>query len=130
MLEIQELAGAHFGPIDLTVAAGELCFLAGPSGSGKTLTLRAIVDLDPHSGDVRLGADAQAQAYAQFQESPGQAYLREQAERSLVANSAATGGLAGGNVLKELQGQAVGLAAQDFQNQFDRRGTVADRGCL
>jgi hypothetical protein len=75
-----------------------------------------------------LGADAQAQAYSQFQESPGQAYLREQAERGLTRNSAAIGGLGGGNVRKELQQQAVGLAAQDFQNQFDRRGTVADRG--
>ena len=75
-----------------------------------------------------LGADAQAQAYAQFQESPGQAYLREQAERGLTRNAAAIGGLGGGAVRSALQEQAIGMAAQDFENQFNRRGTVADRG--
>ena len=60
MLEIRDLAGAHFGPLGFAVAAGELCFLAGPSGSGKTLTLRAIVDLDPHAGEVLLGGEEQS----------------------------------------------------------------------
>ena len=75
-----------------------------------------------------LGADAQAQAYANFSESPGQQYLREQADRGLTRNAAAIGGLGGGAVRSALQEQAIGMAAQDFQNQFDRRGTVADRG--
>lgn len=75
-----------------------------------------------------LGADAQAEAYAQFQEGPGQAYLREQAERGLTRNAAAIGGLGGGSVRSALQEQAIGMASQDFQNQFDRRNTVADRG--
>lgn len=75
-----------------------------------------------------LGADAQAQAYANFSESPGQQYLREQADRGLTRNAAAIGGLGGGAVRSALQEQAMGMAAEDFQNQFDRRGTVADRG--
>jgi hypothetical protein len=75
-----------------------------------------------------LGADEQAQAYAQFSDGPGQAYLREQAERGLTRNAAATGGLGGGSVRSALQEQAIGMASQDFQNQFDRRNSVADRG--
>ncbi len=41
-------------PVDLGIAAGELVFLSGPSGSGKSLLLRAIADLDPHAGEVRI----------------------------------------------------------------------------
>lgn len=75
-----------------------------------------------------MGPEAQAQAYAQFQSSPGQDWLREQGERSVVNNAAAMGGLRGGNVMKELARYGQGLAAQDFQNSFNRMGTVADRG--
>jgi hypothetical protein len=75
-----------------------------------------------------LGPEAQAEAMANFQESPGQQYLREQTERGVLRNAAAVGGLGGGNVLKALQSNAAGLAAQDFQNQFNRLANVADRG--
>ena len=75
-----------------------------------------------------LGPEAQSLAMANFQESPGQRYLREQTERGVLRNAAAVGGLGGGNVLKALQANAAGLAAQDFQNQFNRLGNVANRG--
>src|SRR5574343_124554 len=75
-----------------------------------------------------LGPEAQAEAYALFNESPGQMSLRDQAERSLLRNQAATGGLGGGRVLQELQKHAIGLAQQDFQQSFDRLGTLSDRG--
>jgi ABC-type iron transport system FetAB ATPase subunit len=39
----------------ISVSGGEVAALRGPSGSGKTLLLRAIADLDPHEGEVRLG---------------------------------------------------------------------------
>jgi UDP-glucose/iron transport system ATP-binding protein len=42
------------GPYDLTVEAGTCVGLAGPSGIGKTLFLKAVADLLPHAGDVRL----------------------------------------------------------------------------
>jgi len=74
------------------------------------------------------GPEAQAAAYAQYQESPEQAYLREQSERAITRNAAATGGLGGGNVLKELQRNATGLAMQDINNSFNRLNTVGDRG--
>jgi len=70
------------------------------------------------------GQEAQAQAFQQFQESPGQAFLREQAERGTTRNAAAIGGLGGGNVRRELQRQAIGLASQDFGNQFNRLQNV------
>jgi len=75
-----------------------------------------------------LGPDAQARAMANFQDSPGQRYLREQTERGVLRNAASVGGLGGGNVLKALQANAAGLASQDFQNQFNRLSNVADRG--
>lgn len=55
-LRLQGLATHHVGPIDLEVGPGECVGLAGPSGSGKSLLLRAIADLDPHNGLVRLGS--------------------------------------------------------------------------
>jgi hypothetical protein len=75
-----------------------------------------------------LGAPAQQQAFNNFTASPGQEWLRQQAEQGTLRNAAAIGGLGGGNVQQELQRQAMGLAQQDFQNQFNNLGTVADRG--
>lgn len=65
-----------------------------------------------------LGPEAQAQAIANFQESPGQAFLREQGQRALLSGSAATGGLQGGRVLEELQRRGIGEAEQAFQNRL------------
>lgn len=75
-----------------------------------------------------LGAEAQAQAFADFQESPGQKFLRDRAEQSLLRSSAAIGGLGGGNVRSALQEQAIGLAAQDLDRQFGRLGQVTGQG--
>lgn len=53
-------AGAfRLGPVDLTVAAGQVLVMLGPSGSGKTMLLETIAGLRPqHSGQIRLaGAD-------------------------------------------------------------------------
>lgn len=41
--------------VDLTVAPGEIVCLSGLSGSGKSRLLRAVADLDPHDGSIRLG---------------------------------------------------------------------------
>jgi hypothetical protein len=75
-----------------------------------------------------LGAPAQQQAFANFTASPGQEWLRQQAEQGTLRNAAAIGGLGGGNVQQELQRQAMGLAQQDYQNQFNNLGTISDRG--
>ena len=54
LLDIEGLETAHLGPVDLCVQPGELVQITGASGSGKSLLLRAIADLDPNRGQVRL----------------------------------------------------------------------------
>lgn len=75
-----------------------------------------------------LGNQAQQHAMDSFMGSPGQQYLLNESERAIRRNAAATGGLGGGNVQRALQENAIGLAAQDFGNAFNRLGTVSDRG--
>jgi len=74
------------------------------------------------------GAEAQQAAMGRFTESPGQAFLRERQERTLLRNSAAIGGLGGGNVRTKLQEQAFGRAQTDYDNQLARLGAVAGQG--
>ncbi len=54
MLVVDALTRPGLAPASLTVAGGECVILTGPSGSGKTLLLRAIADLDPTAGTLRL----------------------------------------------------------------------------
>lgn len=53
-LRVENLVSHSLGPVSLSLGAGECVCLSGPSGAGKTLLLRAIADLDPHSGQVLL----------------------------------------------------------------------------
>jgi putative ABC transport system ATP-binding protein len=57
-LRIERLATELIGPISFDIAAGECLAVMGPSGAGKSLLLRAIVDLDPNSGNVMVGVHA------------------------------------------------------------------------
>jgi ABC-type iron transport system FetAB ATPase subunit len=54
LLLVQDLAFGLGGPYNLRLAAGECIGLGGASGSGKTRLLRAIADLDVHSGQILL----------------------------------------------------------------------------
>jgi len=54
LLEVKGLQTAQLGPLDLCLQPGELVQITGASGSGKSLLLRAIADLDPSAGAVRL----------------------------------------------------------------------------
>ena len=74
------------------------------------------------------GQDAQSEAFAAFNESPGQKFMRDRAQRNLVRNSSAIGGLGGGNVRSALVEQGAGFAQQDFNNQFGRLGQLAGQG--
>lgn len=75
-----------------------------------------------------LGDGAQSKAFEDFQSSPGQQFLRDQGELSISRNAGASGGLGGGALLTDLQEFGTGLAAQDFNNQFNRLGQLAGRG--
>jgi len=75
-----------------------------------------------------MGPQAQAQAFQGYMSSPGFNYLLDQSERAIRRNAAATGGLGGSNVQRELQENAIGLAAQDFDNAFRRMSSISDRG--
>ena len=70
----------------------------------------------------------QQQAFDKFNDSPGQQFLRDRAQKNLLRNSAAIGGLGGGNVRSALVQQGIGFAQQDFQNQFARLGQLAGQG--
>jgi ABC-type iron transport system FetAB ATPase subunit len=54
-LVVEKVAIGTLTDVGLDIAPGEIVCLTGPSGSGKTRLLRAIVDLEPHAGNARLG---------------------------------------------------------------------------
>lgn len=74
------------------------------------------------------GPEAQAQAFADFEEDPGTAFLREQGLRLIDTGAAATGGLGGGDRLKALTEFSQGLALQDLSGRFNRLGVVSGQG--
>lgn len=75
-----------------------------------------------------LGPEEQAKAYALFNEAPGQQFAREQQEKTILRNAAATGGLGGGNVLKALQENAAGNASQNFNSYLANIGALSTQG--
>lgn len=72
-----------------------------------------------------LGQDAFNQAR---QESPYEKFLFEQGMRGNLAGAAATGGLGGGNVQKELTRFGQGLASQGLQQQIGNLNTLSGMG--
>jgi ABC-type iron transport system FetAB ATPase subunit len=57
---VRSIHVGHVGPLDCRIDAGSCLALWGPSGSGKSLLLRALADLDPHTGEVLLDGAPQA----------------------------------------------------------------------
>lgn len=77
-----------------------------------------------------LGPEAQAQAYAEFQSSPGTEWLQKRQEKAILNNAAALGGGLGAQtgVMQALQENAAGLAQQDYGNYYNRLSGFTDRG--
>lgn len=63
-LQVSDLFFQNRGPYTFRIAPGQVVGLQGVSGAGKTLLLRAIADLDPNQGQVRLGDMAREQVPA------------------------------------------------------------------
>lgn len=74
------------------------------------------------------GPEAEQAALQRLEESPAQQFIRNRAQRSLLRNQAAIGGLGGGNVRAALQQQGAGFAQQDIQNQFNRLASLTGGG--
>jgi len=77
-----------------------------------------------------LGPEARQAAYDEFIASPGQQWLTGQGEQSILRNAAALGGGLGAQpqVMQELQQNAIGIAAQDFSNNYARLSEISGRG--
>ncbi|MEO1091686.1 MAG: ABC transporter ATP-binding protein [Pseudomonadota bacterium] len=72
LLQVVRLRTPLIGPVDLEVAVGECVAILGASGAGKSLLLRAIADLDPSEGSVRLdGRDRDAVPATEWRRSVG-----------------------------------------------------------
>lgn len=57
MLSVSNLSTTVLKPASFQVEAGECVSVQGKSGSGKSVLLRALADLDPSTGEVRLNGD-------------------------------------------------------------------------
>lgn len=53
-LDVRNLNCHHLKKVSLSVAPAECVCIQGPSGAGKSLLLRAICDIEPNTGEVRL----------------------------------------------------------------------------
>jgi ABC-type iron transport system FetAB ATPase subunit len=60
LLDVKALRRPPLIEATLTLGAGECVVISAPSGAGKSLLLRAIADLDPHDGEVRLAGTDRA----------------------------------------------------------------------
>jgi len=136
-----QLLGAEIGREDIGAGIQQGLSTLGQAGGNIEQTLQPILQgLDPFVSGAQgasqvqaalsgaLGPEAQAQAFREFQESPGQQFLQQEQERAVIRGAAATGQGTSGNVLEELQRKAIGRAEQAFQNRFQNLGQVASRG--
>ena len=126
----QQALGGNFGSSAANVdpMTGQPMFQQAAQGVGQFAGAGLSAQQRQAALSGALGQEAQQQAYQQFNASPGQQYLQEQGMRQVLNANTATGGLGGGNVLQELQRQGMGLAQQDYQNQFNNLGSLSNQG--
>lgn len=74
------------------------------------------------------GPEAQAAAISQFQDSPGQKFIVDEALQDVVRNASAIGGLASGNTKQALVDRATNLASTNFQNQLNNISSLIGVG--
>lgn len=78
--------------------------------------------------EALTGARGQEAFQQAYQESPYIQFLREQGMRANLAGAAATGGLGGGNVQRELARFGQGLASQGLQQQIQNLQALTGQG--
>jgi ABC-type multidrug transport system ATPase subunit len=112
-LSLESVAIGALDDVSLRLAPGEITCLSGPSGSGKSRLLRAIADLEPHDGAIRLGDQPQAAL-------PGHAWRR--AVMLVPAESQWWAEDVGAHFERDCQAglEALGLAPQTFDWQVER----------
>ncbi len=71
------------------------------------------------------GAEAQEAALANLLDSPGAKFRREQAQKGILRNASVTGGLGGGNVLRQSQQQGIASAQGELSDELNRLSTIA-----
>ncbi|MCL7744857.1 ABC transporter ATP-binding protein [Guyparkeria hydrothermalis] len=59
LFEVRGLQGRNVPPVSFALAAGEVLTVQGESGVGKSQMLRALADLSPHEGEIRLDGTEQ-----------------------------------------------------------------------
>ena len=115
------------GDIELAIDPGTAA--SRPQDTSRSAYDRYVQGLAGRAGTQGQGAlDAQQAAFASLTESPGQQFIRERAQRGLLQNTAALGGIGGGNVRSELVQQGAGFAAQDLENRYGRLQNLISGG--
>lgn len=71
------------------------------------------------------GAEAQEGAIANLIDSPGARFRREQAQKNIQRSASVTGGLGGGNVLRQTQQQGISSAQQELSDELNRLSSIA-----
>jgi len=74
------------------------------------------------------GAGAQANYFNNFNLTPGQAFLRSQQEKAMLANASRTGGLGGGNIRADLQQSGITGAMQNYETDYNRMAGISGTG--
>lgn len=128
-MENKYSASPNFGGGALGGAAGRVASNLNSRGMAEIQGLRDELSSIPAFNPSQVSAqDQQRQAFEAFNESPGQKFMRDRAQKNLLRNSSAIGGLGGGNVRSALVEQGAGFAQQDYNNQFARLGQIAGQG--
>lgn len=129
LADINRLYGINIGDLqaaaqgargDITKGYGEARGYFAPYQQGGEKAYQQQLALSGALGKEAFDAARQQSPYEQF--------LFDQGMRANLAGAAATGGLGGGNVQKELQRFGQGLASQGLQQQIGNLGTLSGMG--
>lgn len=110
-----------------------LQFLGGATEQAVS-PLQGFIDPGQRSIDLQAdlsganGPQAQAAAFAAFQQDPGTQFLAQEQEQALIRNAAATGGLGGGRIRQALQRNAFSRAQTDLQRRIGNLQGISGQG--